>query len=237
MTRYFVKIKETIATIISEEKYFLIAEEEILKQRAVIEEFIERFPIFKTTLEPYSVPDDAPDIIKYMSQATAKVGVGPMASIAGAIAQFSLKKMIESGSTHAIIDNGGDIAMFINEPVTVGIFAGPSKFKNVGFRILPTNEIISVCTSSGTVGHSLSFGKTDAAIVVGNDAIITDAVATALGNSVKDEDAQKISEAMQPLLIEGIYGLMAVIGDTVATYGNLPEIVRVNMDIEKISKG
>jgi hypothetical protein len=237
MDRHLIKIKETFASVICDEEYIPIAEAEIIRQRKFIEDYIIQHPDFRTTLEPFSVEDEAPDIIKSMSDSTSKVGVGPMASVAGAIAHYTLKAVLNAGATHAIIENGGDIAMFIKEPSIVGIFTGSSKINNIGFRFMPSNKIIGICTSSGTIGHSLSFGKADAATVIGDDAIIADAVATALGNSIMTNDSQQITESMEKLLINGIQGMLTIIGDTIGVCGDLPEIIKVNNDIKKISKG
>lgn len=236
MNRHFLQIKETISWIICEDKYFSFAEKEIIKQRNIIEEYIKENPEFKVTLKPFIVKENAPEIIKNMAEAAKKAQVGPMAAIAGAIAQYGLISMIKAGAEHAIIDNGGDIAMYINEPVTVGIFTGPAKIKDIGLIILPENRIIGICTSSGTVGHSLSFGKADAAIVISNDTILSDAFATRLCNSVQNNNAEEISQTMQKLLIDELKGMITIIDDIMVLCGDIPEIQKVKMNIEKISK-
>ena len=236
MNRHFLQIKETIAWIICEEKYFAIAKNEIQKQRDIIEEYIKENPEFKTSLTPLPVKDDAPEIIKEMSIATSKALVGPMAAIAGAIAYHGLKSMIESGAEHAIIDNGGDLALYIKEPVTIGIFTGPAKIKNIGLKILPQDKIMGICTSSGSVGHSLSFGKADAAIVISDDPVLSDAFATRLCNSIQNKNEDEISAIMQNLLTDELKGMITIIDDIMVLCGDIPEIVKVKMDIDKISK-
>jgi len=202
-----------------------------------LEEYILRDPLFRTTLEPHAVPEDAPKIVRRMAEASARAGVGPMAAVAGAIAEFALKAMVREGAAQAVVDNGGDVAMVLAYPLTVGIFTGPAKIKDIGLRFQPRPGIIGVCTSSGTIGHSLSFGRADAATVISQDVCLADAMATSLGNAVKDNNARRIEEAMKNLLIESIEGMMVIIDDTLAVCGNVPEIVRVRLDIDKISKG
>jgi ApbE superfamily uncharacterized protein (UPF0280 family) len=231
MIRKVIRIKETIATVIAEEAYFPVAEAEIKRQRELLEEYIRRDPDFQTTLEPYPVPPDAPPIVRRMAEAAARAGVGPMAAVAGAVAEFTLRAMAEAGATHVLVDNGGDIALLLERPITVGIFTGPSSIKNIALRVEPRPGIFGICTSSGTVGHSLSFGQADAATVISADVCLADAVATALGNAVRDEDEARLGETLTGLgEIEGVEALLAVIGDTLAVWGDLPPLVRTRVD-------
>ena len=235
MKRHVVRIEETIATVLADEQFIPPAESEIRRQRRLIEEYIETDPDFPTATGPHPVREDAPAIVRRMSEAGAKAGVGPMAAVAGAVAEYALRAMRAAGATHAVVDNGGDVAMLISRPLTVGIFTGPAKIRDIGFRLRPRTGIFGVCTSSGTVGHSLSFGRADAAVVVAENVCLADAVATALGNSIQTPDAGHVRESMQRLLIEGVDGLLVVIDDMLGTCGDLPEIVNVRVDVDKIS--
>ncbi len=235
MKRHVVRIEETIATVLADEQFIPPAESEIRRQRRLIEEYIEADPDFLTATDPYPVREDAPAIVRRMSEAGAKAGVGPMAAVAGAVAEFTLMAMRDAGATHAVVDNGGDVAMLISRPLTVGIFTGPAKIRDIGFQLPPRPGIFGVCTSSGSVGHSLSYGRADAAVVVAENVCLADAVATALGNSIQTPDADHVRESMQRLLIEGVDGLLVVMDDMLATCGDLPEIVNVHVDVDKIS--
>jgi ApbE superfamily uncharacterized protein (UPF0280 family) len=237
MERRLVRMKETIASIVAEPEFFAAAEAEIASRRQEIEEYIARDPRFLTTLEPYEVAADAPVVVRQMADAAARVGVGPMAAVAGAIAECAVRAMVAAGAGHAIVDNGGDIAMRIARPVTVGIFAGPSPIRDLALRFKAEDGIVSVCTSSGTVGHSLSFGRADAAVAIAKDAAVADAAATALGNGVKSKDAAAIEGAMAPLHAAGVRGMLVIIGDLLVASGELPEIVRARVDHELIAKG
>jgi len=230
MKRHIVRHKDTIATIVAEEKFFPVAENEIKKQRRILEEYIAVDPEFRTTLEPHPVPPAAPRIVRRMAEAAAKAGVGPMAAVAGAVAESALRAMAKAGATHALVDNGGDVALLIDRPVTVGIFTGPSGIRDIGLRVEPRPGIFGICTSSGTVGHSLSFGIADAATVVSVDVCLADAVATALGNAVKEENEARLQEALAACgEIKGVEALLAVVGNTLAVWGDLPPLVRTKV--------
>jgi ApbE superfamily uncharacterized protein (UPF0280 family) len=237
MPRCEIHIKETHAVVIAEKSYIPVAEAEIRRQRKFIEDYIAEDPVFFRTLTPHSVRPDAPEIIRRMADAAAKVDVGPMAAVAGAIAEFALKAVLAKGAEHAIIDNGGDIAMALARPATVGIFTGPSKIRDIGLYFQPCPGIIGICTSSGTVGHSLSFGRADAAVVIAKDVCLADAAATALGNAVQDKDPDRLREAMTKRLENGVDGMLVIVDDVLAICGEIPEIVSVRTEVDKISKG
>ncbi|MDP2931727.1 MAG: UPF0280 family protein, partial [Chloroflexota bacterium] len=153
----------------------------VLKYRDALKRYIERYPLFLTTLEPYPVGDDAPAIVRAMAESTARVGVGPMAAVAGAIADFVGTELLES-SPEVIIENGGDIYLKSLKKRLVGIYAGKSPLTGkIGLEIEGTETPLGISTSSGTVGHSLSFGKADAVVVVAESATLSDAAATAIG--------------------------------------------------------
>ncbi|NLF09604.1 MAG: UPF0280 family protein [Pirellulaceae bacterium] len=235
MIRHNVHIGETIATILTDERFIPVAEAEIRRQRRLIEDYIEADPEFLATTNPHQPRAGAPEIVRRMCGAAAAADVGPMAAVAGAIAEFALKAMARAGATHAVVDNGGDLALLLSHSLTVGIFAGDAKIRDIGFRFPPRPGIFGVCASSGTVGHSLSFGRAEAAVAVAENVCLADAVATALGNAIQTPDEEHIKEAMQRLLIPGVEGLLVVIDDMLGACGDLPDIVNVRLAVEKIS--
>ncbi|MFX0090920.1 MAG: UPF0280 family protein [Candidatus Hodarchaeota archaeon] len=237
MKRHYLKVKETIATVIADEEFIPIAENEIRQKRQDIEKYILQDSLFEIALDPYDVATDAPEIVKRMAAAGKRVGVGPMSSVAGAIAQYALEAMVDAGAEYAIFDNGGDIAMYIDRPLIAGIYAGGSRITGLGLKFLPRDEIFGLCTSSATVGHSLSFGMADAATVISKDVILADAVATALGNLVTQKDDNSIKAAMKNFMIEGIEGMITIIDDKLGMCGKLPEIVKARVDYDLITKG
>ena len=192
----------------------------VIKQRALLEAYIEWHPGFVTALEPFTVGIDAPLIVKEMAEASAKVGVGPMAAVAGAIAESVGKELLKY-SSEIIVENGGDIFLRLEQTRRIGIYAGNSPLSGkLALEIKPQGTPSGVCTSSGTVGHSLSFGKADAAIVLSPSAALADAAATAVGNLVKTaEDMPRAIEFVRE--VEGITGIAIIIGDKMAAWGKI----------------
>ncbi|MFW9787343.1 MAG: UPF0280 family protein [Candidatus Thorarchaeota archaeon] len=237
MNRYAIQVDETISTLVTDGDYEKLTKGYIIEARNEILDYIEGHPEFETSFYPVYVTKSAGPIIKRMSEASLKIDVGPMASVAGAIAQYVVEELVNTGVRHVIFDNGGDIAMHLQEPAVIGIYRGPIGAQNLGFRISTMNKLLGICTSSGTVGHSFSFGVSDAAIVQSQDVTLADAVATALGNRISAEEPGTIASALNETMIEGIDGLMVIIGNLVGSTGNLPDIVKAKVDYSLISKG
>mgnify|MGYP001447456217 FL=1 len=231
------RLKETIVTITAQKQDQIEAAKEVIKvQRALLEEFIREDPFFVLTLEPYDrAIEKAPQIVRDMVRAGAAVGIGPMSSVAGTIARFALEAMIRAGASCAIVDNGGDVALVADRPVLMGIYAGSSPLKNLAFEIPPRAAPIGICTSSGTVGPSISFGYADAAIVVSEDVSLADAAATALGNAVGEDSP--LAEAFNVVNRPGISGAMVIRGEEMALWGELPPLKRANLRPELITRG
>jgi len=231
------QVKETFATVIAEEQYIDLAQQTIVAARADIETYIAEQPCFLSALEPLPIDMAAPYVVRRMAAAAALAGVGPMAAVAGAIAQITVEALVGAGARHVIVDNGGDVVLRIDRPVTLGIFTGPAMVRDIALRLEPRPGIFSVCTSSGTVGHSLSFGCADAATVVAASGGLADAMATALGNRVKEASAKSVDQAIRDTLNDGIEGLLVVAGDHLGVGGTLPPLVRAHVDPQLISKG
>jgi len=155
-----------------------------------------------------------------MVSAGEAAGVGPMAAVAGAIAAQVGRELLESGH-RVIVENGGDIFLKTDEPVVVGIYAGRSPLSmRIGLRIHPEGRAMAVCTSSGTVGHSVSFGNADAVCVIGASCALADAAATAIGNRISSK--ADIQQAMEfGKRIPGTDGLVVIVKDRIALWGQL----------------
>jgi ApbE superfamily uncharacterized protein (UPF0280 family) len=192
----------------------------ILKYRAILEKYIAGHPDFLTSLKPLDVESDAPLIVRAMAEATSKSGVGPMASVAGAVAQFIGEELSEY-SPDIIIENGGDIYIRSTARRSIGIYAGDSPLSGkIAIEIAPGDTPCGICTSSGTVGHSLSFGKADAVTIVAPSATLADAAATACGNVVQAEDDVEHGLALAAK-IEGVTGAVIIIGDHIGAWGSV----------------
>jgi ApbE superfamily uncharacterized protein (UPF0280 family) len=237
MERYHLQIGETIATVIVESKFIQLAEKAVFDARDQIESYIDEEPLFAESHTPIRVREDAPPIILKMAEASRKVGVGPMASVAGAIAEYVVERLVAAGAQHVVFDNGGDIAMYLDHPIIAGIYTGSRGPDNFGLKISQTKRVVGLCTSSARVGHSLSYGDTDASIIYSEDVTLADAAATALGNKIAYKDRNVIETSLNDIMSTGVTGAMVTIEDMIGTCGQLPQIVKANVDYDLISKG
>lgn len=203
-----------------------ITRELILKHRGYIEKYIKTHPEFLDALEPWRDRGPAPVIICDMVSAGQKAGVGPMAAVAGAIAEHVGADLLKY-TVEVVVENGGDIFLKTDNPVTMGIFAGTSSLSmRMGLCIKSKEKPVGVCTSSGTVGHSLSLGKADAICVVSDSCSLADAAATSIGNRLKSKD--HIASAIDfGKTIEGVNGIVVIIDEEVGMWGDL-EVVPLN---------
>jgi len=195
-------------------------EQVIWNRRHQIESYLETHPHLLTALEPFLPADDAPEIVKVMARAGNRAGVGPMAAVAGVIAE-EIGQFLLNLSEEVIVENGGDIFIKVSEPVNIGIYAGDSPLSGkLALQIKPGQTPIGVCTSSGTVGPSISFGRADAAIALSQSTPLADAVATALGNRVQGPG--ELETALEfARKIEGITGALLICGDQIAVWGDI----------------
>ncbi len=215
-----VEIEETAATIAAARDYIEPAVTAIKAARAEIERKIRRDDFFLTTLEPYSPKDDDGRVIHRMCRASNMAGVGPMAAVAGAISEFVGEELARF-SRELIIENGGDIYIRSARKRIAAIYAGESPLSGkIGLEIEPRGAPVGISTSSGTVGHSLSFGKADAVVVVAPSATLSDAAATALGNLVSlPADIPAAIEAGKK--IRGITGIVIIKGTSLGVWGDI----------------
>jgi uncharacterized protein len=221
-----VKYRETDLWIRARVKLEREAMQAVLSCRLQLERYIASHGDFLRSLEP--LPDDplAPSLVRRMLKAAITAGVGPMASVAGAIAE-EVGVALEPFSDSVIVENGGDCYLRLQQETTVGIFAGPdSPFTGkIGVKLGPERFPIGICTSSGTVGHSLSFGKADAVTIISPDTALADAAATRLGNMVKTRtDIDKALELAPQ--IPSIEAVLILIKDKMGIWGNV-EIVAI----------
>lgn len=192
----------------------------LVKLRGDIEGYILQQPLFKTALLPIPPLPGAPEIVKRMAQAANRAAVGPMAAVAGAIAEMVGEKLA-SCCQEVVVENGGDIFIKTGRERMVAIFAGRSHFSyRIGIRIEASQDAIGICTSSGTVGHSLSLGQADAVVIKAASTALADAVATGAGNMVEDKGdlVKAISYAQN---IPGVIGVLAIKDDQLAAWGQM----------------
>jgi len=200
--------------------------EEIVRQRRILEDYIARHSEFGTSLEPLELRSEAPEVAQRMARAARRVGVGPMAAVAGAMAQCAAEAALKAGAREVIVENGGDIYLQVADPVTIGLHTGTSELGDrLVFSLLAHETPLSICSSSGKMGHSMSLGQCDLATVVAHDAALADAAATEAANLVKAVD--DVNPALERIAgIAGIDGVLIVKGDRVGLAGRLPSLAR-----------
>jgi len=217
---FFVKIDSSDLFILAERDLSSEITNELKKLREVIKNHIKLYPEFMTSLDPLLQRGDCPEIIESMYRAGKIANVGPMAAVAGAIAE-SLGNKFMKISQNLIIENGGDTFISSDKDRIIQIFSGNIYFKDkVGLKISNKITPCGVCTSSGKIGHSLSFGNADVVTIISKDVALADAVATAICNIIqKEEDIENaVNKAME---IKGILGALAIYGDKLAVAGNI----------------
>ncbi len=221
-------IKESQCTVISDNPAAIeAAKASICRSRQELEAYVRTNPKFLYTLTPTPVPQE-PLVAQMMTEAAQEAGVGPMAAVAGAIADLAVADMKRVGCEVAVVENGGEIAADSNQPVDVAVAAGEEPLsRRFGFRL--TEFPRGVATSSGRFSHALSFGDAEAAIVFCRTAALADAAATAVGNVVKGGDAKAgiCAGIERGLSITGVEGVFILYKGQVGTAGKIPQIVKI----------
>ncbi|MFA6816791.1 MAG: UPF0280 family protein [Lentisphaeria bacterium] len=220
-------------------KHFALICDQIIRQRTILEEYIRLQPDFLHSYTPLSLPPDAPEIAQRMGEAAAAIGVGPMAAVAGAIAQCSAEAALKAGATgEIIIENGGDLYVSSKKPVRISIYAGQnSPFNNLAFVLQPASLPLAVCSSSAKMGNSNSLGNCQLATVFAKNASLADAAATQACNLIQSShDLEKILATLQE--IDGIDGLFAICDNKIGLSGNIPPFTKQHDpdNLNKITK-
>lgn len=209
------------------EEAIRLAVEAAKQARFEVEKYVLRYPEFRYSLDPVKIRDPwKPKVVSLMLRAAEIADVGPFAAVAGAIAQVASEAASEAGG--AIVENGGDISATGKLDFSVGIFAGDSPLSGaVGFRVMSSDLPIGICTSSGTVGHSLSFGSADAVVVVADEASVADAAATAIANEVTGDDVEhSIKSGLERAdKIYEIRGCLIIREKMAGMRGKLPKLI------------
>jgi ApbE superfamily uncharacterized protein (UPF0280 family) len=230
-----VRIEETDLHILAAHDVTEEAGNLILQYRAQLESYIVKNPQFCASLDPLQTDKIAPPLVRDMLNAGLAAGVGPMAAVAGAMAEYVGKGLIQSGLQEVMVENGGDIFLQRAEACSVAIFAGASPLSyKVGLRVLGADMPIGICTSSGTVGHSLSMGEADSVTVLSKSTSLADAVATRLGNEVgRGSDAALGIENSLAIAkgIAGIVGVVVICGELMGALGDV-ELIKIDLQEE-----
>jgi len=189
----------------------------VREARTALEDEIALRPGFGTSLEPLKNPRGVKGMVRGMYEVGRKAGVGPMAAVAGAVAEYVGRRLAEQ-FRDVIVENGGDVFLKSEAPRTVAVYAGQSPLSEKIGVVIPPTQGLGICTSSGTVGHSHSEGKADAALVICEDVSLADAAATALGNRVRC--AADIEHAMKwASELDGVLQALVVLDAHMGVWG------------------
>ncbi len=220
LVNFEVIVKETDLLVRAKRDLSRETRESVLKSRYQLETYIAMHPGFPTSLVPLEADPYAPEIVREMILCSQLANVGPMAAVAGAMAD-SLARDLLPLSEELIVENGGDIFVASRRDRTIAIYAGQSPLSlKVGLLIRREESPVGICTSSGTVGPSLSFGRADAICVLARSAALADAAATAIGNIVRGkEDIESGLERAKS--IEGVWGAVIIFGDQIGAWGRV----------------
>lgn len=220
MVSFQISVRETDLWVTASQDLTTHGLDLLLECRRGLEDYIASHPVFLKTLVPWEWDPYAPPLVKEMIEATRRAGVGPMASVAGAIAEFVGKGLIKHTS-EVIVENGGDVFVSLKRPCNVALLAGSSPLSGLlGLKIPVKQMPAGVCTSSGTVGHSLSYGNADAVCVLARSASYADAAATALANQINNSG----DLARLPALAEkmgAVIGVVAIAGEKMVAWGDI----------------
>ena len=219
-TAFTVAYQQTDLWIQAEREARDAAERAVLEARIQVEGYARSHGGFLTTHSPLPPDPLAPVTVRWMLEAGLAAGVGPMAAVAGAIAQFVGERLLQECG-EVVVENGGDLFLFARRPLSVGIFAGASPLSNrLAFGVSPDRMPVGIATSAASVGHSWSYGQADAACVVADHAALADAAATALCNRVSRPSD------MEPALtwvlgLSGVRGALVILGKSLAVQGDM----------------
>jgi len=223
------QFKETNCTIIADDESAINAAASSIKHnRKQLEKYIQTHPKFLYSLQPVPA-DKGPRIVRLMAKASENANVGPMAAVAGVLADLAVEDMALAGSKVAVVENGGEVSAFSNQPIDIALSAGDSPLsKQIGFRL--EKFPIGVATSSGLFSHALSFGEAEAVTVFAVNAGVADAAATAVGNLIKGDDCREAVERgiKEALGIEGVRGAFILYKGIVGKAGQVPQLIKVS---------
>lgn len=203
----------------------------IFSIRRDLKNYIRKNNDFLISLEPIE-DDDGPEIVQTMIESSNNADVGPMACVAGTISEMSMNYLIHHGSKNSIVENGGDISIINDRESFCGIYSNNEILGNkIAFKLKPRKKPLGICTSSGKIGHSISFGQADSVSVVSSSPSLGDGLATRIANEVSGNDSEtKVANALECCenYKEFFDGVLIISQDNVGVIGRLPEIVETD---------
>lgn len=194
--------------------------------RKILEDYVFKKPIFKFALTPVEAEENAPLIIRKMVEYSKIAKVGPMASVAGVLADLAMNAAMDIKCKNIMVENGGEIAVVWDKEIKVGIANS-----SIVLKIKPEEMPIGIATSSGKYGHALSFGRANSVTVIADNAGMADAAATAICNATKGGDYEAMNRGLKKAKeIKGIRGTIILMGKLIGIVGNIPEIAYIQRE-------
>lgn len=215
--------------VVEQTDLWVVAERDLSKSiqtlinecRGALSAYIAWHPQFVSSLRPVEVRPDAPDIVQAMARAGWACGVGPMAAVAGAVAQWVADRCVPQ-SPNLLVENGGDLYLYSSRERIIGLLIDPAQNMGLGVRLAPEDFPCSLCSSSATIGHSLSFGQGDLVVTRSKDAALADAAATALSNLLQTpDDLALVMRRAERFGKHGLDGVFAQCGGQVGVWGKM----------------
>ena len=224
------RLKKSDCTIIANREACIeTATSSIKSNLKLLEEYIKVHPPFLFSLNPIAVDYGAPEVARLMAQASEKTGVGPMAAVAGVLADLAVQDMVAAGCRVAVVEDGGEVAAISDQPIDIAFAAGDELLsREMGFRL--KDFPLGVATSSGRFSHAFSFGDADAVTVFAVNAGLADAAATAVANLITGDNVSEVINCglERALCINGVKGVFILYRGIVGKAGQLPELIKVN---------
>ena len=234
--KYHFSEKESDITIISESKKAIIAaKKEFYYHRDILEKYVKEDKEFLTSFVHLKVNSEHL-IINLMADVAYQCEVGPMATVAGALADLMLEKMKFPKDSNfnpakiALVENGGEIAINSEKSMNIALYAGKNELNlNLGFLVEKKDCPIGIGTSSATIGHAISLGQADAVTIFAKNATLADGAATRIANLVKGSDIEKsIKKALDAVDdIEGVKGAFISRENKVGQTGKIPKLIKI----------
>lgn len=227
IVRTHFEVGQTALAIVCDGVFLDTVRDAVFRAREIVESKIAEDPFFGITYDPYPPKEGDDALIIRMCQASERAGVGPMAGVAGAVADHAVRAAAEAGCRHIVIENGGDISMLTDRPVHIGLFAGEKGFEDLALEVGPTGRVCGICSSSGKIGPSVSFGSSGICTVFSEDTVLADCCATALGNMISSGTKEELAHSAETVCsIEGVDGCICVCNGSMSVCGTVPELVR-----------
>ncbi len=202
----------------------------IRRARGDIRLWSELCPPFRHSLSPLpagTLPDRAPALVRAMADAAARMGVGPFAAVAGAVAQEVAAELVAALTAadlppEVMVENGGDTYLYSRRERVVALLTAPEGGDCIGLKLGPKDFPLSLCASSATIGHSLSFGRGDLAVVRAASGSLADAAATAYGNMLKNaHDVHRVLRQAERDAVHGVDGVYAQCDGAIGLWGRM----------------